>query len=240
MIIDIEQVKHFLENTPMTMYNLSQELGISRTTLSNLKNDPNSILTSKVITIMEIQNYINKGETTMTKQYLNDLLGNISFDVTDLNDNWKQDDKGFYTINRDEAKWFSDYAKGVEFAEEQDLDTMDFEYDDYIALQQDKERQDKARQEVEEYLANYGNSHSTHMDSKFHIFKSDVVSLAKDVEHGNAYVYTKYEWLEFLQELLDEAEDEHKEYFENRIKEFENHEFDVLIDSLGSEHQYMV
>ncbi len=42
--------------------------------------------------------------------------------------------------------------------------------------------QDKARQEVEEYLANYGNSHSTHMDSKFHIFKSDVVSLAKDVE----------------------------------------------------------
>lgn len=41
------------------------------------------------------------------------------------------------------------------------------------------------------------------MDSKFHMFKSDVASLAKDVEHGNAYVYTKYEWLEFLQELLD-------------------------------------
>ncbi|MFV8765510.1 hypothetical protein ACRCJS_09185 [Aerococcus urinaeequi] len=49
--------------------------------------------------------------------------------------------------------------------------------------------QDKARQEVEEYLANYGNSHSTHMDSKFHLFKSDVASLAKDVEHGDAYIY---------------------------------------------------
>lgn len=62
MIIDTEQVKQFLENTPMTMYKLSQELGISRTTLSNLKNDPNLILTSKVITIMEIQDYINKGD----------------------------------------------------------------------------------------------------------------------------------------------------------------------------------
>lgn len=100
--------------------------------------------------------------------------------------------------------------------------------------------QDKARQEVEEYLANYGNSHSIYMDSKFHIFKSDVASLAKDVKHGYAYVYTKYEWLEFLQELLDEAEDEHKEYFENIIKEFENYDFNVLIDGLGSEHQYMV
>lgn len=100
-----------------------------------------------------------------------------------------------------------------------------------------KLQRDKAREEVEEYLANYGNSHSTHMDSKFHMFKSDVASLAKDVEHGN-YVYTKYEWLEFLQELLDEAED--KEDFENRIKEFENYDFDVLIDGLGSEHQYMV
>ena len=70
----------------------------------------------------------------MKKQYLNDLLGNIAFDTADLSDNWTEDDNGWYTTDKEEAKWFEDYAKGVEIAEQRGLDTMDFEYDDYIAL----------------------------------------------------------------------------------------------------------
>lgn len=175
------------------------------------------------------------------KFYLNDLLNGAFFDTAALV-YFEEDERGFYTTDEKHAEWFKRYANGYKIADELGIEFED--YEDYADLSDlegheiDKLKQEKVRQEVEEYLSNYGKSHSTETDNKFNMFKSDVASLAKDVENGDAYVYTKYEWLEFLQEQLDEAED--KEYFENKIKEFEGYNFDVLVDTLGSENQYMV
>lgn len=168
MIIDTEQVKYFLENTPMTMYNLSQELGISRTTLSNLKNDPNLILTSKVITIMEIQDYINKGDLIMKLQ------------------------------------------------------------------------QDKAREEISEYLNNYEKTRSNEMDEKFNMFKSDVYSIAQEYRKNEAYIYTKKEYQEFIQEQIEEAEDEDiRETFEEEYTEIEERNFNVVVNTINN-HNYFI
>lgn len=173
----------------------------------------------------------------MEKQYLNDLLENVSFDTTDLDDNWMEDETGYYTTDLYEINWALKYKRGVEIADEQNLNTAQFENEDYIQLAQDE--MDSKREEIEQYLWNYRPTRSTEMDEKFAIFKCDVADLAKDFRSSEVYVYSKMEYLEYLYELAYDADGKDREYFENVHKEIRNRNFDVLVDTISG-FQYFV
>ena len=172
----------------------------------------------------------------MEKQYLNDLLGNVAFDTAELDDNWMEDETGFYTTDLYEVNWFMKYKRGVEIANEQNVDVSQFEHDDYIQLAQDE--MDGQREEMERYLYFYEPTRSTEMDEKFAIFKCDVADIAKDFRSSEAYVYSKMEYLEYLYELAYDADGQDREYFENLHKEIRNRKFDVLVDTINDYYYF--
>ena len=178
----------------------------------------------------------NKGEFNMEKQYLNDLLEDVSFDTADLDDNWMEDEAGYYTTDLYEVNWALKYKRGVEIADERNVDTSQFEHDDYIQLAQ--EEMDSHREEIERYLWNYKPTRSTEMDEKFAIFKCDVADIAKDFRSNEAYVYSKMEYLEYLYELAYDADGQDKEYFENLHEELRNRKFDVLVDTINDYYYF--
>ena len=179
----------------------------------------------------------NKGEFNMEKQYLNDLLGNVTFDTAELDDNWMEDETGYYTTDLYEINWALKYKRGVEIADERNLDTSQFENDDYIQLAQ--EEMDSHREEIEQYLWNYRPTRSTEIDEKFAIFKCDVADIAKDFRGNEAYVYSKMEYLEYLYELAYDADGQDREHFENLHKEIRNRNFDVLVDSVNDYYYFV-
>ena len=174
---------------------------------------------------------------TMEKQYLNDLLEDVSFDTTDLDDNWMEDEAGYYTTDLYEVNWALKYKRGVELADEQNVDTSQFEHDDYIQLAQ--EEMDGHREEIEQYLWNYRPTRSTEIDEKFAIFKCDVADLAKDFRSSEVYVYSKMEYLECLYELAYDADGQDREHFENLHEELRNRKFDVLVDSVNDYYYFV-
>lgn len=174
---------------------------------------------------------------TMEKYYLNDLLEDVSFDTADLDDNWMEDEAGYYTTDLYEVNWALKYKRGVEIADELNADTSQFENDDYIQLAQ--EEMDSHREEIEQYLWNYRPTRSTEMDEKFAIFKCDVADLAKDFRSSEVYVYSKMEYLEYLYELAYDADGRDREYFENLHKEIRNHKFDVLVDTINDYYYFV-
>ena len=173
----------------------------------------------------------------MEKQYLNDLLGNVTFDTAELDDNWMEDETGYYTTDLYEVNWALKYKRGVEIADERNVDTPQFEHEDYIQLAQ--EEMDHQREEIEQYLWNYRPTRSTEMDEKFAIFKCDVADLAKDFRSSEVYVYSKMEYLEYLYELAYDADGRDREYFENLHKEIRNRKFDVLVDTINDYYYFV-
>lgn len=174
---------------------------------------------------------------TMEKYYLNNLLGNVTFDTTDLDDNWMEDEAGYYTTDLYEVNWALKYKRGVELADELNVDTSQFEHDDYIQLAQ--EEMDRHREEIEQYLWNYRPTRSTEMDEKFAIFKCDVADIAKDFRSNEVYVYSKMEYLEYLYELAYDADGQDRERFENLHKELRDRKFDVLVDSVNDYYYFV-
>lgn len=78
----------------------------------------------------------------------------------------------------------------------------------YIKKENKKDETEMEDKEmIEEYLENYERSMSTEMDEKFSMFKSDVSALAVAYRSGDAYLYTKKEYIDFLQEFIDEKVD---------------------------------
>ena len=174
---------------------------------------------------------------TMEKYYLNDLLEDVSFDTAELDDNWMEDEAGYYTTDLYEVNWALKYKRGVEIADERNIDTSQFEHEDYIQLAQ--EEMDSHREEIEQYLWNYRPTRSTEMDEKFAIFKCDVADLAKDFRSSEVYVYSKMEYLEYLYELAYDADGRDREYFENLHKEIRNRKFDVLVDTINDYYYFV-
>lgn len=174
---------------------------------------------------------------TMEKYYLNNLLGNVTFNTTDLDDNWMEDEAGYYTTDLYEVNWALKYKRGVELADELNVDTSQFEHDDYIQLAQ--EEMDRHREEIEQYLWNYRPTRSTEMDEKFAIFKCDVADIAKDFRSNEVYVYSKMEYLEYLYELAYDADGQDRERFENLHKELRDRKFDVLVDSVNDYYYFV-
>lgn len=101
-------------------------------------------------------------------------------------------------------------------------------------------QQDKAREEISEYLNNYEKTRSTEMDEKFNMFKSDVSSIAQEYRKNEAYIYTKKEYLEFIQEKIEEAEDEDiRETFEEEYTDIEERNFNVVVNTINN-HNYFI
>lgn len=100
--------------------------------------------------------------------------------------------------------------------------------------------QDKAKEEIEEYLNNYKKTYSTEMDQKFHMFKSDVYSLAQEYRKGEAYVYTKKEFLEFIQEKIEEETDEDiRETIEKEYDDTEEINFDIVVNNINDNNYFV-
>lgn len=56
------------------------------------------------------------------------------------------------------------------------------------------------------YLENYKKTTSTEIDPIFKIYKSDVYTLSKEYNDGEGFLYTKEDWIEFLEEIEDDDE----------------------------------
>ncbi|MCC9273862.1 MAG: hypothetical protein K8V42_06185 [Enterococcus aquimarinus] len=66
------------------------------------------------------------------KTYLNEIMDHY-FDTMDLNENeWFEDDKGFYTYDKEEIKWFKRLNKALDNISEEELRTVEF--NDYDAI----------------------------------------------------------------------------------------------------------
>lgn len=111
----------------------------------------------------------------------------------------------------------------------------DYYYNEAIDLIAEKERE-----EISEYLNNYEKTRSTEMDEKFNMFKSDVSSIAQEYRKNEAYIYTKKEFLEFIQEQIEEAEDEDiRETIEEKYAEIEEINFNVVVNTINN-HNYFI
>ncbi|MFW3364718.1 hypothetical protein ACN2AU_09150 [Aerococcus viridans] len=111
----------------------------------------------------------------------------------------------------------------------------DYYYNEAIDLIAEKERE-----EISEYLNNYEKTRSTEMDEKFNMFKSDVSSIAQEYRKNEAYIYTKKEFLEFIQQLIEEAEDEDiRETIEEKYAEIEEINFNVVVNTINN-HNYFI
>jgi hypothetical protein len=111
----------------------------------------------------------------------------------------------------------------------------DYYYNEAIDLIAEKERE-----EISEYLNNYKNTYSTEMDEKFNMFKSDVSSIAQEYRKNEAYIYTKKEFLEFIQEQIEEAEDEDiRETIEEEYADIEEINFNVVVNTINN-HNYFI
>ena len=108
-------------------------------------------------------------------------------------------------------------------------------------------------QSITKYLEGYERTNSNTMDSKFGIFKVDVYSLAKDLDKGDLYIYSKEEYIESLNDMLKEnieyhiengltVEEANEEEIEilDKIKEVKESNCTVFIEKSGSEHYYSV
>lgn len=84
---------------------------------------------------------------------------------------------------------------------------------------------------IEEYLENYERTTSNKMDDKFSMFKADVSALAVAYRKGEAYLYTKEEYINFLQEQIDERIEYLKE--ENFDQEYIEDEIEESVDNLN-------
>ena len=71
------------------------------------------------------------------------------------------------------------------------------------------------------------------MDNVFGMFKSDVYSLSKDVQHNEAYLYSRDEWLDFINEQAD------KTLKDELLKDLPMNDFDAVIDKVGSGTYYI-
>lgn len=66
--------------------------------------------------------------------------------------------------------------------------------------------------EVKNYLEDY-QEHGTELDEIFRMFKDDVFSLAKAYRQGEAYLYTKQDYIDFMteceadQDIIDDLKD---------------------------------
>lgn len=66
------------------------------------------------------------------KTHLNEIMDHY-FDTMDLNENeWFEDDNGFYTYDKEEIKWFKRLNKALDNISEEELRTVEF--NDYDAI----------------------------------------------------------------------------------------------------------
>lgn len=104
-------------------------------------------------------------------------------------------------------------------------------------------------EELEDYLENYPNSRSNSMDAVFSLFKSDVSKIAENYRKGEAYIYSKEDFLEEKNEIaeeykkhlidsgftLEEILEEDKDYqnYSNIVEEVTRSKARFFIDEVG-------
>lgn len=59
-------------------------------------------------------------------------------------------------------------------------------------------------EELEEYILGYNETNSTKMDKYVDLFLSDVSNMKKQLKKNELYVYTKEDYIEFLNEQINE------------------------------------
>lgn len=98
----------------------------------------------------------------------------------------------------------------------------------------------KVRQEIIDILENYDFTTSTELDDTFSMFKSDVWGLSQKFKKQEAYVYTKDEFIEDLNDMMKEAiTKEEVEIFQDQIDEVNKLNADVVITTGTGEYYYI-
>lgn len=90
---------------------------------------------------------------------------------------------------------------------------------------------------ISQYLETYSYTNSTELNERFHIFKSDIYGLSEAYRKGEAYVYDIEEYIDFLHDCIDEAdEDEVPKWLDTieEVDEFKDNGYRVVIDHYGN------
>lgn len=124
---------------------------------------------------------------------------------------------------------------------------------DYIKTQKEEIEMAATVESITTYLEGYEQTYSNAMDSTFGLFKSDVYSLAKDLAKGELYIYSKEDYVDYLEGVLkenveyhvsngmteEEALEEENELVDN-LEEIKESTSTVFIESSNSDSYYAV
>lgn len=85
-----------------------------------------------------------------------------------------------------------------------------------------------------EYLSNYERPKDNGWDDVLSMQKSDVYQLAQDFNYplssrNNVDIYSYEEWKEFLNEMLEDSDEESKDYWIEQIEDFNNYHKDTVV-----------
>lgn len=102
------------------------------------------------------------------------------------------------------------------------------------------------KQELIELLENYERpatqNEQTEIDNRFGMNRYDAYSWSKAYQDGDAYLYDRKEWVEFLEELKEDAsqaeDEESVEAFDEQIEEF--NDFHKNVEFVLSKHDDVI
>lgn len=85
-----------------------------------------------------------------------------------------------------------------------------------------------------EYLSNYERPKDNGWDDVLSMQKSDVYQLAQDFNYplssrNNVDIYSYEEWKEFLNEMLEDSDEESKDHWIEQIEDFNNYHKDTVV-----------
>lgn len=117
---------------------------------------------------------------------------------------------------------------------------------DYIMRMKEDGKMDVKK--VEDYLSNYKNTRSTQMDDMFKLFKSDVSTMAQDYANGELYIYSREDYIEYLETLIKDNVElgissgltEEEEELISKLNNVKNSNSEVIIETMGSDTYYEI
>ncbi|MGF3113197.1 helix-turn-helix domain-containing protein [Facklamia sp. P9177] len=86
------------------------------------------------------------------------------------------------------------------------LENMRFESALKLTKYQEELEMENKFNEIVEYLENYKKTSSNEMDPIFKLFKSDVYTMSKEYNSGEGFLYSKEDWIDWLEESENEEE----------------------------------
>lgn len=139
MIINTQEIYHFVTETDETMYSVAQKIGLARSALTKFRNEPKTLKKAKLETLMKLQSYIDLGDDYMTYQeILEDVFDSIGcpnaeavvfYGIVEYRNNassGEYDDNAIAIINLSPEYWRDTLVEwGIEDTSNVDVETKD-------------------------------------------------------------------------------------------------------------------